>query len=211
MLRRLLVPAALLLVVLVTAACGSQPAAVSSTKPVLSAADKAEVKALEARPLKLPALLPDGTCRPDEANPTTGMYGRAPVFLRGGDHFSSAYGDYVDAGALTREGMVGPILVRGEDLKVANHLLVFVSRYVAAPLFVDGPQLGVDPQFGALYPELVIDTAYKSPAVVALDGGNYYGWGWRQGIAAGWSGCIGFQLDGPGFSFSFNGHDPTKD
>ena len=196
----------MLAVITLTTGCGS-----SSTTPDLSAAARTEVAALEARPLKLPTLLPNGQCRPDDISPTTAMYGRDPVFIHGGEHFSSAFGDYVDAGALTREGMVGPILVRGQDLKISNHPLVFVSRFVSPPVFVAGAQVGVDPDFGPLYTELVIDTAYKGRSVVALDSGNYYDWGWRQGIATGWSGCIGFQVDTPGFSFSFNGHDTTRD
>lgn len=209
--RRSFVPGAVVLVVLLTAACGSSPAAASPPKPVLSAADRAEVAALEARPLHLPTLLPDGTCRPDDTDPTSGQYGIDPVFLHGGPHYATPFGDYNDVGALTHVGMVGPVLIRAHDLKVANHPVVFLSSYVEAPLFVHGPMLGADPRFGPQYTELVIDTAYKTATVTTLSSGSYYEWGWRQGIAAGWSGCIGFQVDGPGFSFDINVNDPAHD
>jgi hypothetical protein len=211
-LRRTLEPGAVLFVMMLASACGSAPSSAlppSSPKPVLSAADKVELTALEARPLKLPSLLPDGECRPDQIDPATDMYGSDPVFIHGGDHFSSTYGAYVDAGAYIREGMVGPVLFRGRDLKVPDHPLVFLSRYVKPPVFIAGAQLGADPLFGPQYTELVIDTSYKGPPSVVLNGGKYYDWGWRQGIGAGWSGCIGFQLDAPGFSISFNGYDPS--
>jgi len=137
------------------------------------------------------------------------MYGSDQLYIHGGEHSASPYGAYVDAGALIREGMVGPVLVRGQDLKVADHPLVFLSRYVKAPVFVAGAQLGVDPEFGPQYTELIIDTSHKGPSVVLIDGGRYYDWGWRQGIGAGWSGCIGFQVDTPAFSLKFNGYDPS--
>src|SRR5947209_6612156 len=129
--RGVRIPMGLLLMMMWASACGSTPSAASSPsspKPRLSAPDEAALIALEARPLTLPTLLPDGSCRPDQSDPTTGMYGSEPVFIHGGDHFASAYGAYVDAGALVRDRIVGPVLVRGHDLKVPNHPLVFLSH-----------------------------------------------------------------------------------
>lgn len=58
---------------------GSSEAMASPSKPAFSADDKAEAVVLEARPLKLPGLIPDRTCRPHDSSPTTGMYGIDPV------------------------------------------------------------------------------------------------------------------------------------
>ena len=209
MLRRFLAITAQVLVMGLTAACGSSPAAGSPPNPTLSASDAAEVAALEARPLHMPALMANGDCPPDSLD-SNGEYGQDPVYVHGGPHTASTYGDYFDVSALTHEDMVGPVVIRGTDLKVANHPVVFVSRYVSPPLFVAGPQLGTDSKFGPQYTALVIDTAFKSRALSTLAGGTYDQWTWRQGIATGWSGCVGFQVDGPGFSFTINVNDPNK-
>ena len=40
---------------------------------------------------------------------------------------------------------------------------LFLGRYVKAPVFVAGAQLGVDPEFGPQYTELIIDASHERP------------------------------------------------
>jgi hypothetical protein len=208
--RRVVVVVAQVVLLGVVVGCGSSStAATASPTPTLSASDKTALGELESRPLKLPSLLPDGTCRPDEADPTTGRWGSDPVFLVGGQHVASPYGDYYDVSAWTKVGLAGPVLLRGQDLKVHAHPVVFVSRYAVAPIFTAGPVYGTDASFGPQYTELVLDTRYTPDAPLTVNGSNYVVWAWRQGIGKGWTGCIGFQIDAPGFSRSINVNVPT--
>ncbi len=148
MARRLLLVALQVLLVVVVVSCGESPAAARPTpspspSPTMTAADKAEVAQLEARPLKLPTLLPGGVCRADESDSSTGLYGADPVYAMGGPHSSTMFGDYFDVSAMTKPGLVGPVLLRGRDLKVADHPLVFIGPYGFGAVY------GTDPVNGA--------------------------------------------------------------
>ena len=170
----------------------------------MTAADKAELAQLEARPLKLPALLKDGVCPPDGTDPTTGLYGTDPVYAAGGPHSATSFGDYFDVSGITKPGLVGPVLLRGRDLKVADHPLVFLGPWAVGAVY------GTDGTFGPQYTELALDTAHPPAATYFVKDANYVQWFWRQGIAKGWSGCVGFQFDGPTFSDDFLANVPTR-
>jgi hypothetical protein len=159
----------------------------------MSAADKAQLARLEARPLKLPALLKGGQCPADRADPTTGLYGADPVYAAGGQHSTTSFGDYFDVSAMTKPGLVGPVLLRGRDLQTPDHPLVFVGPYAIGPVY------GTDPNYGEQYTELALDVAHPTKATYLVKDANYHQWFWRQGIATGWN-CVGFQFDGPTFS-----------
>jgi hypothetical protein len=207
MAHRALLLALQVLLVAVVVSCGESPAAARPTpsprpSPTMTAADKAELAQLEARPLKLPTLLPGGVCQADGVDPSTGLYGADPVYAVGGPHSSSSFGDYFDVSAITKPGLVGPVLLRGRDLKVADHPIVFLGPNSAGPVY------GTDPAMGTQYTELALDTAHPPNTVYPVAGTNYYQWFWRQGIAKGWSYCVGFQIDGPTFSEVFNANVP---
>ena len=160
----------------------------------MTAADKAQLAQLEARPLKVPALLKGGVCPPDATDPATGLYGADPVYVAPGPHSTTSFGDYYDVSAITKPGLLGPVLLRSHDLKVADHPLVFLGPYGVGPVY------GTDASLGTQHPELALDTAHPPTSTYFIAGTTYVQWFWRQGIAMGWSGCVGFQIDGPTFS-----------
>jgi hypothetical protein len=203
---------ALVILMLMAAACGTSSVAARpspSPSPTLSAADQAELTQLEARPLKYPTLLAGGKCRPDGVSATTGMYGQDPAYAQGGPHTASSFGDYFDVSVETRPGLEGPLLLRGADLKVANHPVVFLNSINSSRgVYAFGPVFGTDPSFGAQYTLLAIDTSVQNLNLVPINGGSYLEWFWRQGIGRGWSYCVGFQIDGPTFSEDFVANVP---
>ncbi len=204
--------AAFVIVVLLVAACGASSVAARpspSPSPTLSAADRAVLTQLEARPLTLPTLLAGGKCRPDGLSPTTGLYGQDPAYAQGGPHTASSFGDYFDVSAATKPGLAGPLLLRGADLKVANHPVVFLNSINSTKgVYAIGSVFGTDPSFGPQYTDLAIDTSVQNPNLVPVNGASYLEWFWRQGIARGWSYCVGFQIDGPTFSEDFVANVP---
>jgi hypothetical protein len=204
--------AALVILAVMAAACGSSSVASRpspSPSPTLSAADQAALTQLEARPLKLPTLLAGGKCRPDGVSPTTGLYGQDPAYAQGGPHTASSFGDYFDVSAVTKPGLVGPLLLRGADLKVANHPVVFLNSTKSSQgVYAIGSVYGTDPSFGAQYTDLAIDTSVQNPTALPVNGASYVEWFWRQGIGRGWSYCVGFQIDGPTFSEDFVANTP---
>ena len=118
--------------------------------------------------------------------------------LAGGSHTPNSFGDYYDVSADTKQGLRGPVLIRARDLKVANHPVVFVSDWGVGPIF------GTDPEFGPQYTELALDTSHPPASVYPLNNQQYVEWNWRQGVAKGWTGCVGFQIDGKNFSEDIN-------
>jgi hypothetical protein len=171
--------------------------------PTMTAADKAQLAQLETRPLKLPALLKDGSCQPDSQDLSIGLWGADPVFVAGGPQTSTPFGDYFDVSAETKPGLTGPVLLRGRDLKVANHPIVFVGARGVGPVY------GSDPVNGTQYTELVLDTTHAAAPTYLINGTKYVEWDWRQGVAKGWTGCVGFQIDGPTFSEDINVNVPV--
>jgi hypothetical protein len=204
------------LVVLVAVSCGqpsassqtptaTQPTPTPSASPTMTSADMAQLVQLEARPLKLPALRPGAACPPDGTNASTGLFGNGPVYAQGGPHTANAYGDYYDVSAMTPPGIRGPILARGRDLKVSNHPIVFLGPYAVGNVY------GTDPDLGAQYLYLALDTAHPPVnAPYPINGTDYVQWFWRQGIAKGWTGCVGFQFDGPTFTEVFIANVVTR-
>ena len=192
----------------VVAGCGSSSVAAHpspSPSPGLSAADQALLAQLEQRPLHLPTPLKPGVCRPDENDPKTGLWGKDPVYVVGGPHISTSFGDYFYVSAITRPGMAGPVLLRARDLIAANHPVVYVQTADASnDIFFAGAVYGTDPTFGKQYTELVIDTSHIASATYQVGTTSYQESFWEQGIGRGWTGCVGFQIDSPGFSEDIN-------
>jgi hypothetical protein len=167
------------------------------------------VAQLEARPLHPPALLAGGVCPADQLDPNTGKYGMPPVYLQGGPYTFDQWGDFYDVTGYTEQGTNGPVLIRGTDIKSANHPVVFQGPYSAGPVFATDGAV-------QLHTELVLDTTHPALANIQFKGTSYVEWAWRQGEHAGWSGCVYFQADGAGFSIGVlvnqplvNGRDPN--
>ncbi len=204
--------AALVILLVMAAACGTSSVAARpspSPSPSLSAADQVVLTQLEGRPLTFPKLLAGGKCPRDGVSPTTGLYGQDPAYAQGGPHTASSFGDYFDVSAATKPGLAGPLLLRGSDLKVANHPVVFLNSINSTHgVYAIGSVFGTDPSFGPQYTDLAIDTRVPNTNAVPVNGASYVEWFWRQGIARGWSYCVGFQIDGPTFSEDFVANVP---
>lgn len=95
---------------------------------------------------------------------------------------------------MTQPGLAGPVLLRGRDLKAANHAIVFIGPYATGHVFA------IEPSYGPLYVDLAFDTAHPPSNTYPVGGGSYVQWFWRQGVASGWTGCISFQVAGPSFT-----------
>lgn len=156
-----------------------------------------QVAQLEARPLNLPAMPADGMC-PDGPVTNGDYYGSGPAYAEFGLHAASrtAWGTY-GGGALVVDNTVkGLILIRGRDLKTGQPV-EFVDRYGYGP--AEGTDV-VDRTHLQRHPEDVLDMDHP-PSVVTTVGKST--WSLSFGFASGFSGCTGWEVDGPGFSEVF--------
>jgi len=175
----------------------------------------AQLKALEARPLNLPLIETGAPCpvgpivnAPKESalGPLAYNDGNGPVYAHGtGLRYGTRWGTYILTSYVVEPSFKGLILVRARDLQT-NQVVVFAHN-----------PLNYDEYFGAIpagavagkdyvlehdvltYTELVLqtetmhtDAASVWPVTAPL-----------QGFPNGSSGCIGFQVDGAGFTEHF--------
>ena len=150
------------------------------------------VQLLEARPITLPTVQSAGQC-PESATATSPRYpyGTGPVYADGGPETGTDWGHYWDVIWYAAPNLKGPVLIRGRDLITTDRRVVFVGPFAA------GPVIGTEPNMGEQHTELVLD-AGKPPTHDTSN--RYSAWHIRQGMSNGWVGCVGFQIDGPGFS-----------
>ena len=153
--------------------------------------DPTAVAQLLARPLHLQHVATETNC-PDGpyAAADKTYYGTGPVYGFGGTSVSTAWGTYWSVGLLVDKGTKGPIVFRGEDI-VLGWPLVFLGPYQNGPLY------GHDTLNGKTvnqYTALALDTTHPPRNWV---------WQFQQGFKHYWSGCVGFQVDGPDFSEVF--------
>ena len=195
--RLVLLAAALVLVLGISLVISARLFAGPSVGDIQAGPDKGEVTQLLARPLHLQHVqhmttyvdCPDG---PYHHN----MYGAGPVYGNGTGPTATAWGLYWDAVLVVDKGTKGPIVFRGEDI-VQGKPLVFVSSYGT------GPTYGTDAINGTAvkqYTALAFDPAQGHP-YGAPPTGTYVKF--KQGFQSSWSGCVGFQADGPDFSETF--------
>jgi hypothetical protein len=176
--------------------CGGPTASTSSPSPTI---DQVKLAQLEGKPLSLPVVPPGGTCPVtptssiDYGNGPTTVYGGGPVYGSGGPTATTGWGDYFDATYIAAPQLTGIILVRIHDIR-GDRVGVFIGPYAA------GRVVGTDTIGGKAVQqqaELVLDASHH-PATL---GTSKWGiWHLQQGLAAGWSGCWGIQIDGVGFS-----------
>lgn len=158
-----------------------------SSVPATSVSD------LLARPLKLPHLLAGQKC-PDGPY-SAGGYGNGPVYGIGGTESDSSWGNYWFVSLKADAGIGGPVIFRGQDL-ILGYPLTFLGQYGV------GPVVGTDTVDGQTLPQyetLELDTGH-APAGRA--------WNFYQGFRHGWSGCVGFQVDGSTFTEIFYSSGP---
>lgn len=163
---------------------------------------------LEARQLNLPMLKPGDRCPESTSYPgyhapvapfsVGGLYGTGPAYISPGSSTSTDWGIYWFMAAVTDGKLKGLVLVRGRDLRT-NHRVIFVGTNVSGAN-ASGPTVGTDTLVGnevAQQLELVFDATRPNPGYM---GPGTFTWPFTAGLPNGESGCIGWQIDGPGFS-----------
>jgi hypothetical protein len=164
----------------------------------LTPAEQAELAILEARPLNLPPMPANGQC-PDGPhsnvkpypNTSVDLYGSGPVYGRGGPETDSANARYYDLAATTDPTVRDVVLIRGKELG-GNLQIFWVGPYSA------GRVVGTDSVGGRsvdLHAEAVLPVA--RPPVSTGTAPGWTIWPLRDGIANGYNGCAGFQIDTP--------------
>src|SRR2546425_5338624 len=173
----------------------------------------AQLKALEDRPLNLPVLEAGAACpvgpivsTPKESSlgPLAYNDGNGPVYAQGtGLRYGTSWGTYILTGYAVKPSYNGLILIRARDLQT-KAVVVFAHNplldiYYSVP---SGQRVGTD---------FVLEHRVQKYTELALQPQNMYtdlatwwpGSGTLQGFPKGSSGCIGFQVDGAGFTEHF--------
>ena len=182
------------------AACGGSVGTTMPSHGATPTFDKVGLAQLEAKPLILPVVSTAGACPGhnhhviDLGTASTTVIGDGPMYLSGkGLQASTTWGDYYDPTYYAGPQLTGIVLLRIRDI-MTGRAGVFVGPYAA------GDVVGTDTIDGSpvqQHAEAVLDESHHA----ATPGRSKWGiWDVRQGYAAGWSRCFGFQLDGAGFS-----------
>ena len=172
-----------------------------------------QLKALEDRPLNLPVIEAGAACPisllDSPAGPGLGplVYGDGvgPVYAQGtGLRYGTSWGTYILTGYVVRPTFTGLVLIRARDLQT-NQMVVFAHNPVNKDYYgaipsgnVAGKDFVLEHQV-LTYTELALQTEKMYREVAAF-------WplaGTLQGFPNGSSGCIGFQVDGAGFTEHF--------
>lgn len=162
-----------------------------------------ELKSLESRALSFPIVAPGAPCpvTPVTLNDMWGLViGSGPVFLvdREIDE-SGEWGYWVGLGFTSAGRTPGVVLIRARDLRA--DVQVAFANYPLAPTQVKavGRVLG-DARVVNHKVQLRTEAAFNDPALPAPHNPELFV---LFGVQQGSSGCIGFQVDGPGFSENF--------
>jgi hypothetical protein len=178
---------------------------------------QSELQKLEARPLQLQSIAagevcPEGPFTQPPPSAHLGpvrLYGGGPVYIaeisgRDAQSLQTGWGTYLYVAWTVPYGHSGLVLIRARDLQT-NQPAVF-ARDATAPDKIEvaaGQLVGEDVVSGhrvQQFNELALDTSRLR--------GNLPGW-WAydkytiQGFPKGGSLCIGYQVDGPGFTETF--------
>ena len=156
---------------------------------------------LEARPVDLPVLAASDPCPATQTSANVPYeFGSGPVYGDGGWQINRDWGYYYDVLYYTPKSMTGPVLIRGRDLR-SDRIVVFVSHFSAGPVVGTDQSDAVDQ-----HSEAVLDSGNPQ----ARDTGGYGEFHVRQGIAKGFTGCVGIQIDGATFSEKIIGDAPPS-
>ena len=147
-----------------------------------------KVSDLLSRPLKLPTIAAGQTC-PDGPYSAGGL-GNGPVFALFGTGSNSDWGSYGFVRLVADPGLNTAVIVRGKDL-VLGSPVTFLGQYGIGP--VRGSDT-VDGQTFQQYDAIELDASH--PPVGRM-------WSVYEGLPRGNSGCVGTQVDGPGFTELF--------
>jgi hypothetical protein len=157
-----------------------------------------QIGELEARPVHLPKLNATDPCPENGRNRIGFDYGAGPVYVDLGPEGSTEWGHYWEVIYFTSPSLTGPVVVRGRDLK-SDRIFVFTGDYASGALVHTDPGAG---PLSQQWSELVFDAGNTRGI-----SGSYGHFEVIQGISLGWSGCFGFQIDGPNFSETITGFE----
>jgi hypothetical protein len=172
--------------------------------------NQGELKSLESKPLNYPALAAGAACptTPLTLNQQFGLvYGKGPIFLYDWNSTvdaSGRWGYWQGLNFFSAETIKGLVLVRARDLK--GDAQVAFAQYPLAPtkMHAAGPVLGTTTVVGHQV-QLRSEAVIQDPALYRPQGltGGKPELIVLFGMQVGSSGCIGFQIDGPGFTENF--------
>jgi len=159
------------------------------TAPPAPAVPQTPLQRLEARPLHLPKAQSVAEC-PAGPFDKNGSPGVGPVHMAGSAVSpETAWGAYFE-NLLYADGPIqGPILVRGGDL-INSQRIVFVGPNSY------GPIVGTD--------EINGNVVEQHLELVIQDPAPPYSWVFTSGWPKGTPECVGWQVDGPGFTEVFS-------
>jgi len=161
----------------------------SYSAPPVPAAPQTPLQKLEARPLHQPMVRSAFDC-PHGPYGSGGDAGAGPFHMSGSAvEIPTSWGNYFHDFLFADGVVAGPILVRARDL-IHGQPVVFVGQYAS------GPVIGTDVLDGQVveqHLELVIYSVTPP-----------YAWQIEDGQPKGNTGCVGWQVDGPGFSETIN-------
>ncbi len=161
----------------------------SFSAPRVPAASQTPLQKLEARPFRQQLIHSDADC-PRGPYGSGGDAGAGPLHMSGSAvEIPTSWGTYFHNFLFADAAVAAPILVRARDL-IHGQRVVFVGQYAAGP--VVGSDV-LDGQVVEQHLELVIDSVTPP-----------YAWQIETGQPNGAFGCIGWQVDGPGFSETIN-------
>ena len=177
-----------------------------NVSPAGSAPHLTALQRLEARPLTLPVVGPNAVCPNHMGTNTKGFdYGDGPVYANGGPAITTPWGHLYDVQIYVQPSLAGPILIRGKDLQ-SERRVAFVTT--AENGTIEGTDATQRPS--ALRNEMVLDPTKPPVQVVVGSALTDFGeFAVRQGLAMGWKGCFGIQLDGPTFTEAIYGYDSS--
>ena len=153
---------------------------------------------LRTRTLALPSVTGSQPC-PESATGSEFDFGNGPVFANGGGQINNPWGYFFDVTYYTSPDLKGPVLIRGEDLLHGTRI-VFLGPYASGKVVGTVRLQGVQ----QLHSELVLDAGH--PPARTADG--YGMFAVRQGVPLSFTGCFGFQIDGPDFAEQITGDEP---
>lgn len=161
-----------------------------------------QIAVLEARPWQQ-ALLQAGVACPNGPQDSAGDYGSGPfrgkAYLAEGPE-QTAWGIYYHLVGATDASTTGLLLIRARDLSTGT-ALVFVGAYST------GPVVGSDTVGGVLSqqrPEILLDMSHKPTGAGATGPNGQTYWRYTVGAPQAWPACVGWQIDGIGFTERFS-------
>lgn len=175
--------------------------------------NQAEVKSLEARPLQLPAVptgaaCPEGPLTTDAPYPGPPFaYGGGPVYASKGERGMDSWGTWAVVTYTIDPRYSGIMLVRARDLRTGQSI-VFADfpRNTGSHAEYTAPGVPTGTRAGTHYDPVWNQTVkVYSEFVILPPGPAFQGPGWpgsfaTVGIPGSASGCVGFQVDGSGFT-----------